>query len=84
MQLIPNWQQILFGSWSSRLGFLATLLGALEVALPLFQDVIPRGVFAIATVAVTCLIPLVRVIQQQALQPPIENAPDPADPVVSV
>lgn len=67
MQLISNWRKVLFGSWSSRLGFLASLLGALEVALPFFQDVIPRGWFAVATVAVTALIPVVRVIQQQEL-----------------
>jgi hypothetical protein len=68
VKLLPNWKQVLFGSWSSRLGFLATLLGGLEVVLPAFQDVVPRGVFAIATVIVTSVIPVVRVIQQQELQ----------------
>lgn len=68
MQLIPDWKKVLFGSWSSRFGFLATLLAAAEVLLPLFQNVIPKGPFAIATVMVTALIPVARVIQQQTLQ----------------
>lgn len=67
MQLIPNWRKVIFGSWSSRLAILATVLGAVELALPALQDVIPRGPFAIATAVVTALIPVVRIIQQQAL-----------------
>lgn len=67
MTLIPNWRQVLFGSWSSRLGFLATALGALEVLLPAFEVVMPKGAFAIASACVTALIPLVRVIHQQTL-----------------
>lgn len=67
MALIPNWRQVLFGSWSSRLGFLASVLGALQVFLPDLEGVMPKYAFAMATLAVTALIPIVRVIQQQAL-----------------
>lgn len=41
-----DWKRILKKAWSIRLMLLAGLLSAVEVALPLFSDAMPRGVFA--------------------------------------
>jgi len=46
MKLYDNWKTILQKAWSMRLMALAAILSGIEVALPLFQDSIPRGVFA--------------------------------------
>lgn len=80
LALIPNWRQVLFGSWSARLGFLATLLGIVQFALPSFEGVLGKGSFALATVAVTALIPLVRVIQQQELREEHDTVAEKASP----
>ena len=46
MKLYENWKTIVKKAWSIRLMILAGLLSGIEVALPFFQDSIPRGVFA--------------------------------------
>lgn len=46
MKLYDNWKTIVKKAWSIRLMILAGLLSGIEVALPFFQDVIPRGTFA--------------------------------------
>lgn len=46
MQLIDDWRFVLRRAWSIRLIILAGTLTGLEVALPLFSDAVPRGVFA--------------------------------------
>jgi hypothetical protein len=67
MRLLPNWQRILLGSWSSRLAIAASVLGCLELLLPLFQDAIPRGPFAIASLVLAILVPAARIVAQPAL-----------------
>jgi hypothetical protein len=46
MHLINDWKTVLKRAWSIRLIILAGTLTGLEVALPLFSDAVPRGVFA--------------------------------------
>lgn len=46
VHLLPDWKQVLRRAWSIRLIILAGTLTGLEVAIPLFSDVVPRGVFA--------------------------------------
>lgn len=46
MNLHPDWKHILRRAWSVRLMVLAGLLSAVEVALPFFENSIPRGLFA--------------------------------------
>lgn len=45
-RLLPDWKEILQHAWSIRLIILAGALTGFEVALPLFSDTVPRGVFA--------------------------------------
>lgn len=67
MALIPNWRRILFGSWSSRLALASSLLGAIELLLPLFADVIPRGWFAAASLVLALAVPVARITAQASL-----------------
>lgn len=46
MRLTSDWPTIFKRAWSIRLIILAGTLTGLEVALPLFVDTVPRGVFA--------------------------------------
>lgn len=46
MKLTSDWLTILKRAWSIRLIILSGALTGLEVALPLFGDAMPRGVFA--------------------------------------
>ena len=52
-------------AWSVKFSLLAGVLGALEVALPIFSDAIPRGVFGSASAIVALLTPLTRVLAQK-------------------
>jgi hypothetical protein len=67
VKLIPNWRRVLFGSWSSRLAIASSLLGAIEFLLPLFQDVIPRGWFAAASLVLALAVPMARITAQASL-----------------
>lgn len=46
MKLYDNWKTIVKKAWSMRLMAVAAVLSGVEVALPLFVDSLPRGVFA--------------------------------------
>ena len=46
MHLVSDWKLILKRAWSIRLIIIAGTLTGLEVAIPLFVDAMPRGVFA--------------------------------------
>ena len=47
MKLKDDWKTVIRKAWSMRLGALAALFSGAEVVVPLFQDSMPRGVFAI-------------------------------------
>lgn len=72
MELISDWRQKLFGSWSARLGFLSSLFGAAGMGLFVFSDELGDGpyftlvvVFAIASWACATLVPPARVVRQR-------------------
>lgn len=44
--LTEDWRLILRRAWSIRLIILSGTLTGVEVALPLFSDAVPRGIFA--------------------------------------
>jgi hypothetical protein len=44
--LIRDWKRVLRKAWSVRLVVIAALMSGVEIALPFFSDVIPRGLFA--------------------------------------
>ena len=46
MELIPNFKTIYHKLWSVRLSVLAGVFSGLEVILPMFESMVPRGLFA--------------------------------------
>jgi hypothetical protein len=67
VKLLPNWKAVLWRSWSVWLGIAASLLGAIELLLPLFQDWMPRGPFAIASLVLALAVPVARITAQATL-----------------
>lgn len=65
MRLLPDWKKILKKAWSIRLIALAGLLSGCELVLPMYSDVIPRGVFAALTVIVAPIAMVARVVAQK-------------------
>ena len=53
MKLYSNWKSIVRKAWSIRLAAIATLLSLTQAIAPIYQDVIPRDVFAILTAVST-------------------------------
>lgn len=46
MKLRADWRLIIKKAWSFRLMVVAALLSAVEIGLPLYQEDMPRGLFA--------------------------------------
>ena len=44
--LYPNWKQIIRKAWSIRFMTMAAVLSACEVVLPLYEDTVPKNLFA--------------------------------------
>ena len=64
MQLIPESSQA-FKMWSIRLAITSAALGALEATLPLWQGVVPDGVFAGLSSVVAVAAAVARVVRQR-------------------
>lgn len=67
MRLIDNFGCVFLKLWSVRLAILAGLLTGIEVILPLFQHEFPRGLFAVASFAVTMASIVARAIAQPSI-----------------
>lgn len=67
MKLIDDWKKKAPKMWSIRLGLVAAVFSGLEGIVPLFQDVIPRGVFASISFVVTVGAIVSRLIAQPEL-----------------
>lgn len=48
-RLVSNWRDIVRHAWSLRFGAVATVFSVAEALVPLYQDAMPRGVFAVLT-----------------------------------
>lgn len=68
MNLIEDWRKTLRKAWSVRLIALAGLLSGCEVILPMYSDVIPRGVFAVLTILVAVGAMVARVVVQKKMR----------------
>lgn len=69
--LVPNWKLVMAKSWSIWLILLAGLLSGLELAMPhLPVDLdIPNNTLATASVAISALAYMARLLAQRALSP---------------
>ena len=69
LNLIDDWPKVLRHALSIKFSLLAGVCGALEVALPMFSDNVPRGWFSLLTV---CLA-LASVVFRQMAQPEMND-----------
>lgn len=65
MRLLTDWRRILRKAWSIRLMLLAGLLTGCEAILPLYADVLPRGLFALLTMLVIVAAMAARLVAQR-------------------
>lgn len=65
MQLITGWQQILKKAWSVKLIAIAGILSGLELLLPMYGPDLPRQWYAIATLLITALALVARLVAQK-------------------
>lgn len=68
VKLLPNWRDILRRAWSLRLMACAGLLSGFEVALPFFNDLMPRGLFAMLSMLVVGGAFIARLVAQKGIK----------------
>ena len=68
MRLIEDWKHVAKHAWSIRFIVLAALLSGVEIVLPMFDDTMPRGLFAVLTLIVTVAAAVARLIPQQKMR----------------
>ena len=68
MRLIEDWRHVLKHAWSIRFIVLAALLSGVEIVLPMFSDVVSRGVFAALTLVVSVAAAIARLVTQQKMR----------------
>lgn len=68
MRLIEDWRHVLKHAWSIRFIVLAALLSGVEIVLPMFNDALPRGVFAVLTLLVTVAAAVARLVPQPKMR----------------
>ncbi|MDR2014620.1 MAG: hypothetical protein LBP99_03225 [Azoarcus sp.] len=62
--LLPDWKHVLRRAWSIRLTILAAIFTAAEVVVPLFGDVLPRGLFVLLAFTASIGAALARLVAQ--------------------
>ena len=67
MTLIPNWREVLKWAWSIRLAALAAVLSGVEIALPIFAESFPSGIFAGLSFLATVGAFIARFVAQQGI-----------------
>ncbi len=67
MKIRRDWRYILNRAWSVRLMILSAVLGAVEISLPLFNEIAPRNAFAVLSMLVAVSAAVVRVLNQPGM-----------------
>ncbi|MBS0214019.1 MAG: hypothetical protein JSR26_12730 [Proteobacteria bacterium] len=62
--LLPDWRKIARRAWSVRLSIVAAVFTAAEVVVPLFGDVLPRGVFVLLAFSASIGAAIARLVAQ--------------------
>lgn len=62
--LLDDWRKIARRAWSIRLSIIAALFTAAEVVVPLFGDVLPRGVFVLLAFSASIGAAIARLVAQ--------------------
>jgi hypothetical protein len=66
--MVPDWKRVLRKAWSIRLMVLAGVLTGCETILPLYADSLPRGLFAVLSMAVIVLAMIARLVVQKEMR----------------
>jgi hypothetical protein len=62
--LLDDWRRVARRAWSIRLSIVAALFTAAEVVVPLFGDVLPRGVFVLLAFSASIGAAIARLVAQ--------------------
>jgi len=62
--LLADWRRVARRAWSVRLSIVAALFTAAEVVVPLFGDVLPRGVFVLLAFSASIGAAIARLVAQ--------------------
>lgn len=62
--LLDDWRCVLRRAWSIRFSLLAAAFTAAEVVVPLFSDVLPRGLFVLLAFSASIGAALARLVAQ--------------------
>ena len=62
--LLPDWRKIARRAWSIRLSIVAAIFTAAEVVVPLFGDVLPRGLFVLLAFSASIGAAIARLVAQ--------------------
>jgi hypothetical protein len=65
MKLYDNWKEILRKAWSIRFLAIAGILSGIEVILPLFNENIPKSLFAALSLVFVTLAFVARIVAQR-------------------
>ena len=62
--LLDDWRKIVRRAWSIRLSIVAAIFTAAEVVVPLFGDVLPRGLFVLLAFSASIGAAIARLVAQ--------------------
>ena len=62
--LLDDWRKIARRAWSIRLSIVAGIFTAAEVVVPLFGDMLPRGVFVLLALVASIGATVARIVAQ--------------------
>lgn len=68
MRMIAEWRRIVRKAWSVRLMLLSGVLSGAEIVLPMFADILPRGLFSILTIIAVAGAFVARLTAQKDMQ----------------
>lgn len=64
LSLLVDWRNVLRRAWSIRFSLLAAAFTAAEVVVPIFGDVLPRGLFVLLAFAASIGATVARIVAQ--------------------
>ena len=64
LSLLDDWRKIARRAWSVRLSIVAAIFTAAEVVVPLFGDVLPRGLFVLLAFSASIGAAVARLVAQ--------------------
>ena len=68
LSLLDDWRKIARRAWSIRLSIIAAIFTAAEVVVPLFGDVLPRGLFVLLAFSASIGAAIARLVAQPEMR----------------